>query len=182
MATEPLIERLTHKAWTELLRSAERSVLHLEMRDLYAVDDEEFARWKAGRPPFDPTDRASWWFDWWHGTIADATKRGVQVRRARIVSEPVTDYVRFEYDVTYTNVAAGERVRWLSRRHSSDLSLPGNDFWLFDNQLVIFNHFTGNGDSLGEERCTDTTTIKLCAAAFDATWSRATPHEEYRPT
>ena len=67
------------------------------------------------------------------------------MRRARIVSEPVSEYIRFEHDVTYTNVAAGEEVRWLPRRLASDIALPGNDFWLFDERLAVFNHFAGAG-------------------------------------
>lgn len=60
-----------------------------------------------------------------------ATARGVVVRRARIVSEPLSDYCRFEYDVTGpVNLAGGEEVRWLPRRRASDIALPGNDFWV----------------------------------------------------
>jgi hypothetical protein len=65
--------------------------------------------------------------------------RGVKFRRARIVSEPVTDYIRFEHAITAgVNLAGGEQVRWLPRRRASDLCLPGNDFWPFDGRLVRF--------------------------------------------
>ena len=47
-------------------------------------------------PAFDPAERYREWFD----LITQTTGRGVAVRRARIVSEPVTDYIRFEHDVT----------------------------------------------------------------------------------
>ena len=77
------------------------------------------------------------------------------IRRARIVSEPVSEYIRFEYDITFTNVEAGEDVRWLPRRRASDLLLPGNDFWVFDDRLVLWNHFTGEGEVPPEGRETD---------------------------
>lgn len=45
--------------------------------------------------------------------VDETSGRGVVMRRLRVVSEPVRDYVRYEYDGTFTNVAAGEDVRWL---------------------------------------------------------------------
>lgn len=180
MAAHPSLEPLTEERWAYLISSAGQSVLHLEMRDAYAVDDPEFADWKAGRA-VDPADREAWWVPWWHGSIQAAVSRGVRVRRARVVSEPVTEYIRFEYDVTYTNVAAGEEVRWLPRRLASDIALPGNDFWLFDERLAVFNHFTGAGHAAGNEVCEVPATLKLCADAFTSVWERAVPHEDYRP-
>ena len=141
--------------------------------------DPAFIAWQSGARD-DPADRASWWRAW-HQVIAEVTDRGVEVRRARIVSEPISDYVRFEYDLTHRNVTAGERVRWLPRRQATDLALPGNDFWLFDERLVLVNHFTGEGESAFHETTTDPSVVKLCASAFEAVWDRATPHEDYSP-
>ena len=179
MAAEPRIEALLPEQWAELFHNAEHQVAHLETRDTYAVDDLEFADWKAGRA-LDPANRAAWWVPWWHGSIADTVHRGVPVRRARIVSEPVTEYIRFEHAVTYTNIEAGEDVRWLPRRLASDLALPGNDFWIFDDRLVIFNHFTGDGDALGKELSEASDVISLCSKAFSQVWERAAPHEKYQ--
>ena len=92
-----------------LLRSAERSAAHLELRDAYTPDDPDWLDWQAGNR-FDPEER---WASW-SGLIRATVARGVAVRRLRLVSEPVTDYVRFEHDVTAAhNLAAGEQVRWL---------------------------------------------------------------------
>ncbi|WP_394814034.1 DUF6879 family protein [Streptomyces litchfieldiae] len=163
----------------DLLRRCERSAVHLELRDGYMRDDPMFLAWQEGHRD-DPADRDSWWRPWL-SLIQETAARGVDVRRARVVSEPLSDYVQFEYDVTFTNVAAGERVRWLPRRRATDLALPGNDFWLLDDTAVMVNHFGGDGQFTGEEIITEPSVIKLCAAAFEAVWERATPHEEYRP-
>jgi hypothetical protein len=56
----------------------------------------------------------------WLQTIAGTTGRGIGVRRARIVAEPISEYIRFEYDITFTNAAAGELVRWLPRSQAAD--------------------------------------------------------------
>ncbi|MBU3865100.1 hypothetical protein KN815_13770 [Streptomyces sp. 4503] len=162
-----------------LLRSAEHSAVHLELRDSYGVDEEadEFSEFKQGHR-LDPDDRASWWRPWLD-LIQEITARGVVVRRARIVSEPVTDYIRYEHHHTFTNVVAGERVRWLPRRRAADLALPGTDFWLIDEKLVRFNHFSGDGAVTEPEQTDDPQVAKLCASAFEAVWERGIPHEEY---
>ena len=162
-----------------LVRTCERSALHLETRDGYMRDDPIFQAWLLGERP-EPADRNSWWDPWWQLT-ADTTARGVELQRARIVSEPISDYVRCEYEWTFANLAAGEQVRWLPRRQASDLPLPGNDFWLFDGQTVMLNHFAGNGDFTGSEVSDDPALAKLCATAFQAVWERAVPHTQYTP-
>ncbi|WP_209445587.1 DUF6879 family protein [Streptomyces roseochromogenus] len=64
------------------------------MRDAYGVGDEaeEFEQSKrTGHVDLDPTAR--WWPDW-QGMVRETVGRGVMMRRSRIVSEPVTDYIR----------------------------------------------------------------------------------------
>src|SRR5947208_17065228 len=111
--------------FNELMAECSRSAVHLEMRDAYAVDYEQgpFAAWKQGFR-HDPADRASWWRPWLD-LISETVSRGVVVRRARIVSEPVSEYIHYEHSGTFTNVAAGEQVRWLPRRQASGIALPG---------------------------------------------------------
>ena len=83
----------------ELLRSSERSAVHLEARDLYMRSDPKFTAWQQGFR-YDPADRESWWHPW-DDIVVAARARGVRIRRARIVSEPVSEYIRFEYDITF---------------------------------------------------------------------------------
>jgi hypothetical protein len=146
------------------------------MRDAYGLDDD-YQEWISGNR-FDPAERWPWWID----LVSASVARGVQVQRARIVSEPISPYVRYEYELTVGhNIKAGETVRWLPRRRASGLALPGNDFWLFDGTSVLFNHFAGDGTMTEKELVTDPAVVELCADAFAAVWERATPHEEYRP-
>ncbi|MFH8387869.1 DUF6879 family protein [Kitasatospora sp. NPDC018058] len=161
------------------LARAQRSAVHLEMRDSYMLDDPEFVAFQQGKR-LDPADRGSWWHGW-HDAVAEAVGRGVVVRRARIVSEPVHDYIRYEHDLTFGNLAAGELVRWLPRRNTKDLCLPGLDFWVFDDQVVHYHHFTGDGQLAedGEEILQDPGLAKHCATAFEAVWERAVPHDRY---
>ncbi|MFJ9853403.1 DUF6879 family protein [Streptomyces sp. NPDC101150] len=174
MAEEPTFE--------ELFRQAKRSAVHLEMRDGYMRSDPRFVSWLQDSQSVpadrDPDSRP------WLALMKEITGRGVEVRRARIFSEPMSDYLRYEHHLTPSNVAAGEQVRWLPRRKASDLALPGNDFWLFDDSLAVFLHFTGEGELSpegDEERTADPSVVRLCSTAFEAVWERAVPHEGYRP-
>ncbi|MFF5876072.1 DUF6879 family protein [Streptomyces vinaceus] len=165
----------------EALAQARQSAVHLELRDAYTLDDPGYIAWQHGAR-LDRDERAAWW-NGWHDAVRDAVDRGVTVRRARVVSEPISDYVAYEYDTTFTNVAAGEAVRWLPRRRATGLALPSTDFWVFDGERVLLHHFTGHGelDENGREYTADPGLVKLCVDAFDAVWERATPHENYRP-
>ena len=146
------------------------------MRDSYTPDDPQFLAWRAGTPRPVPASPA------WYGLVREHVARGVRFRRARIVSEPVSDYIRFEFEATAgLNVAAGEDVRWLARHAASGLLFPAEDFWVFDGQVVLWNHFAGDDSWVGEERADDLAVAKLCASSFDAAWERGVPHEDYRP-
>ncbi|WP_200308729.1 DUF6879 family protein [Streptomyces adelaidensis] len=165
----------------ELLAAAESSAVHLEMRDAYGVGDEveDFENWKrTGQRDADP---ASEYWSPWVQLVQRTVARGVAIRRARIVSEPVTDYIRYEHAGTVVNLYAGEQVRWLPRRLASDIALPGNGCWVFDGETVLFNHFSGEGnwsEPTWEVR-TERAVARLASAAFEAVWERGVPHEKY---
>jgi hypothetical protein len=174
------VQLITAEERNRLLASCQREAVHLELRDAYAVrnEAERLALFAAtGRyHGADAPDRRQWL-----DLIRGVTHAGKRVRRARIVSEPVTDYIRFEWAGTEYNVEAGEDVRWLPRRLASHIALPGNDFWLFDDTTVVFSVFTGDGDIAERQLTTDTAAVELCRAAFEAVWQLAIPHSEYRP-
>ncbi|MEV7284041.1 DUF6879 family protein [Streptomyces sp. NPDC093252] len=168
-------------SFSELLGAAQHSAVHLEMRDQYAVGDEadDFETWlRTGERDADP---ASEYWAPWVDLISRTVARGVVVRRARIVSEPVTDYIRYEHAGASVNVTAGEQVRWLPRHRAVDLMLPGADLWIFDGARVLFNLFNGAGDWADprQDLRTEPGIVKQCSDAFEAVWERAVPHSTY---
>lgn len=124
------MDGISYEELTELIDSFQREALHLEMRDSYgtAAEIPHLAKWEAGKP-----DDAGWlqpWFDRVHA----ATQAGKIFRRARIISEPVSNYQKWVLKDSHRFVEAGEDIRWVPRSHVSTVALPGNDFWLFDDQ------------------------------------------------
>lgn len=162
--------------FSELIAATTTSAVHLETRDTYTPRDPRFVAWLAGQPIPEPANPD------WVRLVSGQVARGIEFRRARVVSEPLSDYIRFEYAITSgVNLAAGEQVRWLPRRRASDLCIPGNDFWVFDRRLVRFGYFAGDGEFLDYELSDDPRVVKLCVSAFEAVWARAIDHGEYRP-
>jgi hypothetical protein len=158
-----------------LLRACASSAVHLEMRDAYTPGDPWYQAWLAGDRAEFERRLARPWLE----MIREVSGRGVQVRRARVVSEPVTDYIRFEYATTMASIVAGEDVRWLPRHLATGLLLPANDYWVFDGQRAQFNYFSGPGEFLDTRLCDDPAIVKQCAGAFEAVWERAIPHQDY---
>ncbi len=169
---------LSYDAFSALFQQVKREALHLEMRDSYGTEAEipHLAKWVAGMP-----DDDLGWLRPWCMLVRDATAAGKVFRRARIVSEPLSDYQRWAYSVTAVMVDAGEDIRWVPRARASGLMFPGNDFWLFDNELLVFLVFAGNGLVVDRPTATDPSLIARCRSSFEAAWTMSIPHHEYTP-
>lgn len=170
------MDSISYEDLTELINSFQREALHLEMRDSYgtAAEIPHLAKWEAGEPD-DPA-----WLQPWFDRVRAGVAAGKVFRRARIVSEPLSDYQRWVLNDSHLFVEAGEDIRWVPRRRVSTVALLGNDFWLFDDQIVVFLIFAGNGLVVDRQKTTDCAAIGLCRTAFDAVWELSIPDSEYQ--
>ncbi|MEV6982251.1 DUF6879 family protein [Sphaerisporangium sp. NPDC051017] len=168
---------ITDEEFEGLLAGFEREAIHLETRDSYGTTIElpHMAKWAAGEP--DDLE----WLQGWCATLRDGVKVGKSVRRARIVSEPLSDYQRWSFSIAHPMVEAGEDIRWVPRRLVSSIGIPGNDFYLFDDRLIVFLIYAGNGLGVGKFVSTDPADIHLCRSSFEAVWKLSIPHSEYKP-
>ncbi|NUP46335.1 MAG: hypothetical protein HOW97_03320 [Catenulispora sp.] len=166
----------------QALTTTSRSAFHLEQRDAYALGEGQRASYEAflagNAPDIDPD--GPFWGSWVR-TVREARARGVEFRRLRIVSEPLSDYLRWERAITVVNIAAGEQVRWLPRRACTDLAVVPVDFWVLDSSSVLFGYFSGDGASTGHELRSEPEIAKIAADSFEAAWARAIPHDSYVP-
>jgi len=167
---------VSEEQFDELLQAGfDREAAHLEMRDAYGTEVElpHMARWAAGEP--DDLE----WLQGWCGTLREHVEAGRSVRRARVVSEPLSDYQRWSYSIALPMVEAGEDIRWVPRRVVSAVGLPGNDFYLFDDRLAVFLLYAGNGLGVGKVGSADPAVLRLCRSAFEDVWKLSIPHREY---
>jgi hypothetical protein len=175
------MELLTADQRDALFDTFQRDAFHLELRDNYAVDSEgeSYRRWKRGEPQ-DPSDRDRPWLQ----RIKRITRCGRTVRRVRVITEPISEYIHFEYDSTPENLTAGEDIRWLPRRLipvGVVFPLEGRDWWLFDDSLVAVGEFDECGRPLGSLISTDPALLRQCITVRDQLWVSAIPHTNYQP-
>jgi len=171
------LDSISYEELTDFINSFQREALHLEMRDAYGTAAElpHLAKWEAGEP--DNTEWLQPWFD----RVRAASQAGKVFRRARVVSEPVSDYQKWVLKDSHLFVEAGEDIRWIPRSRVSTLAVPGNDFWLFDDEVLVFLIFAGNGLVVDRQKTTDPAVIELCRNAFNAVWELSIPDSEYKP-
>ena len=160
-----------------LVHGFEREAVHLETRDAYGTAEElpYMAKWSAGEH-----DDLSWLGDWC-ATLRQHAAAGRRVRRARIVSEPLSEYQRWSHSIAHPMVEAGEDIRWTPRALVSAIGIPGNDFYLFDDRLAVFLLYEGSVRLKGKEASDDPAVLGLCRTAFEAVWGLSVPHREYKP-
>jgi Family of unknown function (DUF6879) len=171
------MDSVTYEEFDALFTSFQREALHLEMRDSYGTADEipHLRKWEAGEP--DDLDWLQPWFD----LVSAGTRTGKVFRRARIVSEPISNYQKWVLKDTPLFVEAGEDIRWVPRNRVSTVALPGNDFWLFDDEVVVFLIFAASGLVVDRYSTTDRSAIELCRTSFEEVWKLSIPNGEYRP-
>jgi hypothetical protein len=174
------MQLITSAERDELFRTLQHDAFHLELRDSYGnpLEDEPLVKWRAGvlddRHYLQP----------WLAMVRTVTGSGKAIRRLRVITEPVTEYVRFEWEITPDNLAAGEDIRWLPRHLvPAEIEFPcgGLDWWLFDDQIAAFGYFHEDGRVKGSEIVTDPEIVGQCVRVRDRLWPLAVRHSDYKP-
>lgn len=156
---------------------ADHSTYRLELLDQYIAESERepFARFRAGETP------GSTWHRPWRDFVAESHRAGKRMERVHVVSEPPTDYVRFEMSCAYpASVEAGEDVRILPRDTVRELNLPDHDYWLFDSKLVGVMDYGDDGRLLRVTLTDDPATVVRHCYWRDVALHHSTPLESYR--
>jgi hypothetical protein len=102
--------------------------------------------------------------------------RGISTRRVHIVSTPLSDYLRYEFEWGYAHNLAYEDIRIIDlTEHPEAVPLAGfGDFWLMDASSVAVMHYGDDGRYLGftEAAAGD---VARYAIAADAAWLAGEP-------
>jgi hypothetical protein len=133
--------------WREIFRGFKKSAFRLETRQIYTMPDEreDFERFLAGlpSPPDDNHD--------WHVRVRGYLAEGKAIQRAKIIRRPLTDYTRYLLTRGIPdNVRAGEDYR-IIEAGQQDVGLPEQDFWLFDEKVVVHLDYESDGTQRGRE-------------------------------
>jgi hypothetical protein len=158
-----------------LFTTFQRSAFRLETLPVYSVteDDEAeaFRRFCAGQPQ-PPQDRD------WPRLVSSAVAAGKRMERVRLVSQPLSDYLRFELSWGYPdNIAAGEDIRILPVVGDLPAGIMDHDYWLFDDTIVVRMEDDDEGRFIGPTAMGDPEPYRRCRALAMA---GAMPFDKYR--
>lgn len=152
-----------------LLAEAQHSALRLEQAKIYVLDVHAGAldAWLAGE-----TDPQAGGFDPahpWFAQVRDQTSRGIRIERVRVFSDPPTPYQVWERWAAATNIAAGERIGYISRPEADQLGVGPDvgDFWLIDGEKLVFYTVDPSTKSETAELVTDPDVVAGALAAFE---------------
>jgi len=142
----------------------ERTAFRLEARPIYMVEREAeaFRRYLAGEPLPSAADALT---DW-EALVRRSTAGGRVISRVHAIEGPLTPYLRFEIDWGYPyTAAAGEQIAILHRdslREVFGADTPPPDFWLFDDERVLWMEYDDAGRFVGSEESSDPQDIARC--------------------
>ena len=159
-------------AFGELFR---RSAFRLELLDRYTVPNEAepLRRFRAGLPQ-DPA-----WREPWARFVRESVAAGKVMERVHVVSEPLTEYLKFEVTSAYpANAAAGEDIRVLPVA-KYPVFYPVHDFWLFDDAVAAVMDYDDDGRFLGADVTRHPVRIKGYQTVAECTMLDATRLADY---
>lgn len=152
----------------------ERSAWRLETQPTYTMPGEQdgLRRFLAGEPKPEGHNAA------WHERVRAMVAAGKSIGRVRTVRRPLTQYQRYQLAWGIPgNVAAGEDIRILDLT-GRDLGLPSQDFWLFDEAVVVHLNFRPDGTLIDRERV-DNPNVELYLKWRDTALAHAVPLSEW---
>ncbi|MER5969057.1 DUF6879 family protein [Streptomyces sp. NPDC002055] len=153
----------------------EHAAWRLESRRRYASDEDtetyqQFARGQA----------VAWDLeDPWCVSRREQSAQGKRFERVRIVDTPATTGQLYLLDNARRNAAVGEDIRNLSRDTADGLSLPTEDFWIFDSRVVALLRFDDADTMTGVELITNPVDVLRYCQIRDAAWHHAKPHSDF---
>jgi hypothetical protein len=120
----------------------------------------------------------------WLAKIASSTAAGGIWHRVHVVSQPLTDLMRFELTTDLENVAAGEKVLVADRSIHQWMKGLTQDFWLLDGDdpdcaTAILMRYDDQGRFLDAEISTNREVIRQCLRRRDLILPRAVRVADY---
>ncbi|SFB97336.1 DUF6879 family protein [Streptomyces aidingensis] len=154
---ESMFTDFQHTAW------------RLETRRRYRSDEEseDYRRFLAGEDILlDPDDP-------WCASRREQSALGKRFERVRIVDEPPTMGQLYLLKNARRNSEVGEDIRNLWRADANRLTLPNEDFWLFDSRWIALLHFDDDDNLTGVEMTSEPLRVLRACQIRDAAWHTA---------
>jgi hypothetical protein len=156
------------------LRAAKRDLFRVETLDRYAVpsDGGDFKRYLDGEPEPDAERKAAW-----RNRLLAERERGLFRRRVHVIHEPLSDYLRYEFDWGHRLNTDIEDIRVLSLPEPP-AERGWHDFYLVDDREVLAMVYDEGGQFEGALPVS-VTEVRLYRMIRDAAWEAAVPFSEW---
>jgi hypothetical protein len=169
------IRKIDADHFGDLFATIERSSWRWECQGHYAVDDDELEQWRAGTAQRGDADDLRW-----RSYVQGLRQRGIPFERVRMLTDPLTDYLRWMLETTDWNIESGEDIRWIDQATAADFGMPTYDFYIFDDDRVAIFRFDDAKVLLGVDLIDDADVVEKHQAWRAAVWKHAIPHADYR--
>jgi hypothetical protein len=153
----------------------EHTAYRLEILQLYSEpsEAESLVGFLDGRRPEAHPGKRSW-----IALVREARRQGKIMQRVHAVTEPLSDYLRFEIGWSYElNDQAGEDVRVLTAPWPR--GLPGADYWLFDSKVLVRMVYDQGGRMTAAQLVSDLAEVVEACYWRDAALHASVPYREY---
>lgn len=162
-----------------------KSAFRLETLPEYRVEYEQnlISDYIEGKK----VDYKNEYIDWWLDLVQDRNAKLMEMSRVHVVSEPLTDYLRFELGIAYPKTsAAGEKIRLITEDDFDDICDEDEfdvvfnrwgalDFWLFDDSRLFIMDYADDGTWSGVNESFDEDDIKDAMRIRDAVTLASSP-------
>ncbi|MFD4169119.1 DUF6879 family protein [Streptomyces albidoflavus] len=139
---------LAGEKWQAKFSEFQTEAWRLETRPVYRVPQEadEFARFLGGERFPGPYE------DDWTALIRRHRDTGGTIGRVHVVTRPLSDYLRFEFERYYRHQApVGEDIRILDVTDRTNPLAGIDDFWMFDRSTVVLMKYDDDGTQIERE-------------------------------
>ncbi len=176
---------LTGDEFNALFDRFRYTVVRLEALPVYDVSEEHesIQAWRRGEPRPERSVRTSPWLARIAATTAVEHKRW---QRVRVISEPPTEYERYELDAYVESQAAGEQILIAPRGAALDAvdGDLGQDVWLFDEgepetSFAAVMLYGPTGQWIGVENVSDAAVLVAISERISAVREVAEPLNAY---
>jgi hypothetical protein len=176
MTTDTMSRPLTENEFNRFFDECRYTAFRLETLQVYDVgyEEEAFRRFLSDGEVITTDSHEEW------GELVGGGRR---FSRVHVVTEPLTDYLRFESVWGYrSNVKAGEDVNILPIPEGSPWpeGIPRSDYWLFDSHQLVRMNYALDGAMLAPELVTDPEQIVQANAVRDRALHMSIPFTEYQ--
>ena len=165
----------------DLFAGWKHSLFRLETLPEYLVEAEaeRFQAFREGRPLPERPDESREWYRYIEETISG----GRRWQRVRVVSRPLTDYLRFELASYPDTARLGYETLIAEREGHPELAALMSDFYLFDGDeesaFAILMSYDDQGGFKGMWRTSDPPVVDICRRYRDLALAAARPLEEF---